>query len=118
MSLNWRWNDVIGECIYKNGCKSTLYKGNAQIIAINHLPDDMYNLAWFSSDKYHLRNMLGLSKGYDGILDENKRFFGIETIKLNTRYKIVSDIVKDFAKAKVNINIELYFKEEEEQENI
>ena len=111
MSLNWTWHDVMGECAYTNGAKSTLYQGNAQIIAINHLPDNMYNLAWFSADKEHLRNMLGLTKSHDGVLDENRRFFGIETIKLNTAYKSIPDIVKDFAKAKVNINIELYFEE-------
>ena len=112
MSLNWKWDDVMGKCTYKNGSESTLYQGNAQIIAVNHLPDDMYNLAWFSADKEHLRNMLGLTKGTVSVLDDDGRFFGITSIKLNTAYKSVPDIVKDFAKAKVNISIELYHEEE------
>ena len=111
MALHWDWNDIMGKCTYTNGHESTLYDGNAQIIAIDHLPDDMYRLAWFSTDKKHLQNMIGLTKGHEGILDENRRLFGITSIKLNTACREVPDIVKDLAKAKVNISIELYYDE-------
>lgn len=109
MALNWKWEDKMGECTYTNGDKSTLYQGNAHMIAVYLLPDNAYQLAWYSIDKEHFRNMLGLSKGYEGVLDANRRWLDIETLKLNTAYKSVPNIVSDLAKAKVNIKIELYY---------
>lgn len=118
MSLNWQWDDRMGECFYDEEHQSAehpfvcnLYRGNAQIIAVNEYPNGTYSLAWFSDDKQHLRNMLGLTKGYENVF----KTFGIQKMRLNTRYKEVPTIVSDFAKAKLPITIELYYEEESKQ---
>lgn len=105
MSLNWQWSDKMGECVYNNGYKSNLYRGNALTIAINENDkDNTYTLAWFAADEAHLKNMLGLTKGYDNVFKE----FGIKTLRLNTEYKETQTIIKLLAKAKVPVTIELY----------
>lgn len=117
MSLNWNWNDKMGEVIYENyrpehPYKTTIYQGNALMIWCNEFPDETYTLGSFFADAEHLRNMLGLNakKGYS---DENHlNNYGIKTLRLNTRYKSVPKIVADLAKAHTNITIELYYEEE------
>lgn len=110
--ITWEWNKKIGKVTYTHGRTDNLYKGNAQIIAVHE--DERHNdyfVSWFSADKNHLRNMLGLEKSYEGCISEN-RLFDIESIELDTKYKGVPDIVKDFARAKVDITIKLYNSDE------
>ena len=104
MALNWQWSDKLGEVEYIDGSKSTLYKGNAHMIAINHLPDDMYTLAWFTADRDHFKNMLGLTKGYDNAFRE----FGIKAIRLDLSRKETAQIANDLIKSKTPITITLY----------
>lgn len=104
MSLNWNWSEKMGDCVYENGAVSTLYQGNALVIAINEYPDETYQLAWFASDEAHMRNMLGLTKGYDNIVTE----WGIEKIRLDTRFRSTQKLVALLAKANFPITIELY----------
>lgn len=108
--LTWEWNKKIGKVKYTHGRTDDLYAGNAQMIAI-HEENTSYFVSWFSVDKNHLRNMLGLEKGYEGCISEN-RLFEIENIELDTKYKGVPDIVKDFARAKIDITIKLYNSDE------
>lgn len=108
MALRWDWNDKMGECVYEDGTTVNLYQGNGLMIAIHEHEDDTYNLAWFFVDEAHAKNMLGLTKGYDNCMADA----GIKTIRLNTNYKSVPKIVSLFAKAKMNIMIELYTEEE------
>lgn len=104
MSLNWQWNDKMGECIYDNGHTANLYRGNALTIAINEFEDKTYSLAWFACDTDHMKNMLGLNKGTDNCFKN----FGIDTLKLNTKYKETETIIKLLAKSRTPIKIELY----------
>lgn len=104
MALHWQWNEKMGECTYENGHKSNLYRGNAFIIATNEFEDDTYNLAWFAVDETHMKNMLGLTKGYDNIFKD----WGITEIKLDTRYKETAKFIQMIAKSKTAIRIELY----------
>lgn len=104
MGLHWDWNDKIGSVEYIDGSESTIYKGNAHMIAVNHLPDNMYALAWFTADREHFKNMLGLNKGYDNTF----RTFGIKTIRLDLARKETAQIVQDLAKSKTPITITLY----------
>lgn len=104
MALNWQWNDKMGECIYENGHKSNLYRGNAFIIATNEFEDNTYNLAWFAADETHMKNMLGLTKGYDNIFKD----WGITEIKLDTSYKETAKFIQMIARSKTPIKIELY----------
>lgn len=108
MALKWDWKDKMGEVIYENGTEADLYQGNALAIAIVEFVDETYTLAWFFSDEGHMKNMLGLTKGYDNCMKES----GIKRIRLDTRYKSVPKIVSAFAKAKMEIEIELYVGEE------
>lgn len=120
MSLNWQWNDKMGEVIYKDGYinpnhpfTTDIYEGNALMIWVNHLPDDMYSLGNFCADMEHFRNMLGLNakKGYSKDNLFNNWCKDIEVIRLNTKYKSVPKIVAEFAKAHTNVTIELYYEE-------
>lgn len=104
MAIQWKWDDKMGEVIYKNGATADLYQGNALTIAIYKYADDTYTLAWFFADEGHMKNMLGLSKGYDNAMKN----LGIEKIRLDVRYKSVPKIISAFAKAKMEIEIELY----------
>lgn len=87
-----------------NGDKINLYRGNAFIIAIYEW-DDKYDLMWFAADEQHMKNMLGLSKDYPG---NDVADWGITYMKLDTRYKETAKLVQLFARARMNITIELY----------
>jgi hypothetical protein len=104
MSLNWQWDDKMGEVIYDNGERNTLYQGNALTIAVHHTDDGCYSLVWFAADKEHLRNLLGTAKGHENVMQH----WGIRTIRLNTHYRSVPGIVSEFAKAKMPITVELF----------
>ena len=107
MSLNWQWNDKMGEVLYEDGHTDTLYQGNALMIAVYH-NENMYNLTWFVADKEHFKNLLGLSK-----TDKTNylKHWGVKSLRLNTRYKSVPAIVSELAKAKSPITIELFYEE-------
>ena len=117
MSLNWNWNDKMGEVIYEeyhpdHPYKTSIYQGNALMIWCNEFPDETYSLGNFAADLEHLKNMLGLNakKGYgsENLFND----YGIKTIRLNTRYKSVPKILDALAKAHTNITVELYYEEE------
>ena len=128
MSLNWQWNDKMGEVIYTDDrytpghpYVTNIYQGNALMIWCNELATDparpltpdntSYSLGNFCVDIEHLRNMLGLNakKGYskDNLFND----YNIKLLRLNTKYKSVPKIVAEFAKAHTNITIELYYEE-------
>lgn len=118
MSLNWQWNDKMGEVIFNDDqyhpdhpYRTSIYQGNALMIWCNEFPDETYSLCNFFVDNEHLKNMLGLNakKGYgtENLLNDQR----IKTIRLNTRYKSVPKIVEALAKAKTNISIEFYYEE-------
>lgn len=119
MSLNWSWNDKMGEVVYNdnipnpNNCTTDIYQGNALMIWVHHLPDDMYSVGNFAADMEHFRNMLGLNakKGYSKENLFNDWCKDIKLIRLNTKYKSVPKIVAEFAKAHTNVTIELYYEE-------
>ena len=103
MSLNWEWKDKMGTCTWKDGKTCNLYRGNALVIAI-YENGKYYNLAWFAADETHMKNMLGLTKGYNNIMKD----WGITELELNTEYKETAKIVNLMSKAKMKITIKLY----------
>ena len=103
MSLNWEWKDKMGTCTYENGTKCNLYRGNAFTIAI-HEDGEYYNLVWFAADETHMKNILGLNKGYENIMKK----WGITELELNTEYKETAKIVNLMAKAKMKVTVKLY----------
>lgn len=103
MSLNWNWEDKIGECVYDNGQTSNIYRGNAFMIATTEYPDDTYTLAWFAADKNHMKNLLGLTKGCTNVFMQ----FGIVEMSLSTKYPETAEMCAMLAKAKMNITIKL-----------
>ena len=103
MSLNWEWKDKMGTCTCEDGTTCNLYRGNAFVIAI-YEDSGYYNLAWFAADENHMKNMLGLNKGYENIMKN----WGITELELNTEYKETVKIVNLMAKAKMKITIKLY----------
>jgi hypothetical protein len=97
----------MGECIYQDGKKSNLYRGNALVIAVNEWEQDgrnLYSLAWFAADEKHFKNMLGLSKEFK---ENSFEDFGIKELTLNTRYKETEKIVALLARAKAEVTINL-----------
>lgn len=112
MAYQWNWSDKMGECIYRSGQKINLYKGNGLVIAIQEFEDNTYSMVWFWADKDHMKNMLGLKKGYDNYM----KGWGITKFRFNTQYKDVPDIIAALAKAKMEIEIELYSGKEEQDD--
>ena len=104
MSLNWQWTDKMGECEYDSGHVSNLYRGNAFVIAVNEFPNDTYSLAWFAADETHIKNQLGLTKGYDNCFKE----FGIKSLRLDTKYTETAKLCQMLARSKTPIQITLY----------
>ena len=102
MALNWEWTDKMGE-ITIDGYNANLYKGNALCIAVGE-KDDTYWLIWFAADKDHLKNMLGLTPGYEECFSH----FNISKFKLNTAYKESKQIIDLIIKAKIPMEFELY----------
>lgn len=108
MALTWNWNKKMGECIYENGTKVNLYLGNALVIAIKENEDETYELNWFFADNDHTKNILGLAKGHENIMKD----WGIKKIRFDVRYEKVPKLVSLFARAKMEMEIELYIGEE------
>lgn len=109
MAIQWKWDDKMGECIYKDGTKVNLYQGNCLTIAVNEHDNGTYSLSWFFADEYHMKNILGLAEDHINIMKD----WGIKKIRFDTRYKSVPKIVSAFARAKMEIEIELYVGEKE-----
>lgn len=104
MALNWQWTDKLGSVEYTDGTTNTLYKGNAHIIAIQHLPDDFYTLAWFAADREHFKNLLGLNKGYTNVFQD----FGVKAFNLDRTRKEAQQIAADLIKSGMPVTITLY----------
>lgn len=104
MSLNWEWNDKMGECTYANGAQCNIYGGNALAIAVAEYEDNTYQLAWFASDEAHMKNMLGLTKGYDNCF----KGFGICKIRLDVNHPKSAKLAQLIAKSKTTLTLELY----------
>lgn len=113
MAIRWKWNDKMGEVIYKDGTKTNLYQGNAYMICIQEHPNETYTLEWFAAGKEHLKNMLGLTKGYNNIIED----WGIKTIRLNLKYKTAPEIASLLIKAGLEIEIITYKENTENEEN-
>lgn len=119
MALNWNWNEKIGELTItetlNKECREftyNLYEGNAFLILIREWDEDgekMYSMNSFFLDKTHAKNCLGLTKGYNNILD--RRYSTVTKIRINkTVSKNWKDIVMLFAQAFDNIDIQIYTK--------
>ena len=118
MAIIWDWDKKIGRCFMtatdKDGNKGVaeldLYQGNAYLIAIQEdKEEETYQLVWFATDKNHLKNMLGLSKGFDNCIKD----WGILSIHLNgAKYKDAAEVAGLFLKAKMDTEFILYRKED------
>ena len=75
---------------------------------------EKYNVFSFFADDKHMKNCLGLSKGYENIFDDGNDNV-LKMIRFNKK-KIgktnLSKLVSAFAKAFDNITIEIYSEEE------
>ena len=67
MSLNWNFNKPAGLWVITPDNKPSytlhLYCGNAYLIVLSETKEE-YNLVTFWCDKDHMKNCLGLSRGY------------------------------------------------------
>jgi hypothetical protein len=107
MSLNWHWEDKLGEVKTEKGDVFNIYAGNALFIVVHEF-DNQYQLVDFAVDEQHFKNMLGLNAKQGYSKDNLYNGVGFALFRLNTAYKRTAKIVELFAKARTNINIELY----------
>lgn len=125
MSLNWKWNEKIGELIVEQERDGeaheytiSLYEGNAFLIMLyeftNEEGENLWNMWSFFTDKEHAKICLGLKKNGQG---EKKNIYvgGFDTfkkIRLNkAKSRYWKDIVPMFAQAFDNIDIEIFTEE-------
>ena len=123
MALHWQWKDKCGtatfEATWDNGrlFDVNLYEGNATLIFVNEFIVDgveKYNVFSFFADDKHMKNCLGLSKGYENIFDDGNDNV-LKKIRFNKKKMSASSLnklVSAFAKAFDNITIEIYSEEE------
>lgn len=103
MSLNWNFNKPAGYIQTPEGRTVTLYTGNAQLIMLDEYPDQ-YNLVSFWADAQHMKNCLGLAKGYNNIYTDwngSKWVFYKENCR--NLYKMVEAIVRAFDAVTVQV---------------
>lgn len=121
MSLNWRWDDKIGEATVEqtfNGETKTftksLYEGNAFLIFITEWKEneeDMYSLYSFFADEAHAKNCLGLTKNHNNIFTEGcDKLTKISINKKKSRNW--KKIVTLFAQAFDDIEIKIFSEED------
>lgn len=104
MALYWDLiTDRIGEVEMADGTILNLYSGNALAICVREEIGHYY-IAWFWCDEAHMKNMLGLTKGYDNCMAH----WGITRISLSLAYKKTPVIVQALAKANMEVLIDLY----------
>ena len=128
MSLNWKWNEKMGEFVikYRNTYEEEwktehidLYEGNAFLIMIHEYKEndkDMYELWSFWVDKIHAKRMLGLDKKYKDTYGKNT-YTGdctkIMRVRINkAKSRNWKEIVALVSEAFDDIQIELYTKED------
>lgn len=121
MAVTWSWKEKLGElhfsqkhpsgAFYKY--KLTLYCGNCLAAILYEFKDkethkNMYQFNSFWGDKDHLKNCLGLAKGYDDLYsDETNK---LTKVKLNTYYKKDAFIIAELF-CKAGYKVELYYEE-------
>lgn len=113
MALNWNWSDKVGELITSdrdgNTYAHSIYSGNAWMIMVDEWIDEktganMYNFHNFIADETHLKNCLGLTKGYKNVIKD----WGWQELHLSVDYKHTPKIVTAIARARLPITIKLY----------
>ena len=103
--LRWDWEaDKVGKCEIKRMWKDengeekynlfsvNLYTGNACLIEIWG-DGDNYQLVGFWADRQHMKNCLGLAKGYDSIYTGEERSYTFYKEKLNKLDKQMFDCI-------------------------
>ena len=112
MALNWSWSDKVGELTTsdRNGniYVHNIYGGNAWMIIADEWVDEktgdkMYNIRNFICDELHLKNCLGLTKGYKNAVED----WSWQALRLSADYKHTPKIVSAIAKARLPITIKL-----------
>lgn len=118
MAVTWQWSEKLGSMNFTQKHNEevfnytlNLYGSNCLAAIIYDFKDeetgkDMYQFNSFWNDAQHLKNCLGLTKGYNDLYgyEDNK----LELIRLNTYYeKDALTIAKLFSKA--GYKVELYY---------
>lgn len=100
MALNWRWEDKIGTWKENAGgsmiSEYSIYKCNGLAVVLHEFTNengtDCYQMHTFFLDEGHLKNMLGLSKGYtENCLDN---LVGITLTDCKTSRTILKNLYK------------------------
>lgn len=108
-----RWDfkaDKIGTISYtyfEDLIVHNLYSRNALIIECAEWEKEgkeLYKVCSFWADKEHLKNMLGINKGYNNVYNGGYKNLKITLLR---KYRGTKDIVNAFIKAKFDENIQI-----------
>lgn len=110
--LKWDFKtDKIGTISYnyfdKKLIVNNLYSGNALMIECAEWEQEgkeLYQVCSFWADKEHLKNMLGINKGYENVYNSGYKNLKITLLR---KYRGTKDIVNAFIKAKFDENIQI-----------
>lgn len=111
MALTWKWSEPCG-ITYMKGTDEKyhyhrLWKGNAELIAMYPKFVDRHcewNLTWFFCDIPHMKNCLGLSKGYKNIFEKDSFKSFILFYDRCNAYKIAELLQKAFPDVSIYIS--------------
>lgn len=117
MALHWDFKEKVGEAYfiadYGNGWeeyKVNIYNGNALMILVYEYEEDgvqKYSLNSFFADEQHLKNCLGLAKGYEGNIFV-KPYERLTKLRLTKNCRKYDKIFSIFAKAFDELEMEIY----------
>lgn len=95
MALNWQFSQRAGVIFLPSGQMLTCYQGNAYLIMLNETKTE-YTLVSFWADAEHMRNCLGLSRGYGNIYSD---WSGAKWVLYKDKCKNASKIAEALVRA-------------------
>lgn len=109
--LTWKWENKIGKWIEKVGEKEyeyNIYECNGLAVMLYEFIEndtEKYSMHGFFADENHLKNMLGLNKGYNDNCYDNC-FVRLEIKNCKTAKVLIKNLIKAKFSNKINIIIE------------
>lgn len=112
MSINWNWKDKIGELVIDNYGKEytiNVYECNGLAVFIHEWEEneiEKYELYGFFADENHMKNCLGLTKGYENMYANTFKKITLKQCKTTIK------LLQAFVKAKWENDIEIILQTE------
>lgn len=108
MSLTWNFNQRAGVIFLPSGRMLTCYQGNAYLIILNETETD-YTLVSFWADAQHMKNCLGLSKGFSNCYTKSyDDWTGSKWVLYKDNCKNTSKIAEALVRAFVAVTVQVF----------